>query len=221
MKFFSNVGGAQSSGVPAPATAPLTVKTADVPVRLAFLRKVYTLLTLNLAITIAVSVVFASVDPIKDYIVRNQWVLYLSIGVAFAAFLVLACMKNISFPLNLILMYVFVAAFSVLIGSIVANYFDRGWGGIVIKAFIATATVFLVITAYVFITKKDFSFLYGALSAGVIVLVVLIVINYAISWATGRFSRTRSFLISLAGCVSLSLILTMSPCFQFHLSCHY
>lgn len=194
-----------SAEPPPPATANVTVKTADVSVRLGFLRKVYTLLTFNLLITIGISCIFTFVDPVRDFIVDHEWIVWASIGVAFAALITLACVR-VKYPMNLILMYVFVVSFSVMIGAIVARYYESGYGIIVLQAFFATTAVFLSITAYVFVTKKDFSFLYGFLGAGLVVLIGLILMNFVWTWSTGNRSRGFTFGISLLGYVSSTFI---------------
>lgn len=196
------------STIPSPATTTTTVNTADTSVRAAFLRKVYTLLTINFLITVGISCVFAFVVPIRTYVSNHSWLFWVPIAIAIAIFIPLACIR-LKFPLNLLLMYAFVIAFSVAIGVIVARYFNDGGGVIVLQAFCATAAVFLAITAYIFITKKDFSFLYGFLSAAVVILIALLVVNFAFSWATG-FSRPRwfYFVISLFGYVSDSSMVT-------------
>lgn len=185
---------------PMPATSNVTyVNAVDTSVRLAFLRKVYTLLTINFLITTGISCAFAFIIPLREWIVEHRWVVWISIGVALAAFIALVCIK-IRFPVNLILMYVFVAAFSVMIGSLVASYFDAGYGVIVLQAFCVTAAMFVTITAYCFVTKKDFSFLYSFISVGLIALVVLIVINIVFG-LNGSRNRWFSFGISLLGYV--------------------
>lgn len=98
-------------------------------------------------------------------------------------------------------MYCFVIAFSVAIGVIVARYFEQGAGIIVLQAFSATAAVFLAITAYVFITKKDFSFLYGFLSAALLVLIALAIANFALGWVIGSRTPWFTFGISVFGYV--------------------
>eukprot|EP00177_Eucheuma_denticulatum_P005111 GFKZ01009314.1.p1 GENE.GFKZ01009314.1~~GFKZ01009314.1.p1 ORF type:complete len:290 (+),score=32.51 GFKZ01009314.1:437-1306(+) len=183
---------------PPPATANVNVKTATTPIRLAFIRKVYTLLTINFLITVGVSCAFAFIIPIREYVVDNTWVIFAAIAATVVSFIAVSCIKT-KFPVNLILMYLFILSFSALIASIVAFYFAGDAGGIVLQAFCATAATFIAITAYVFITKKDFSFLYGFLSAMVLVLIGLAIANFVLRLGTGRRSRLFSFAISALG----------------------
>eukprot|EP00737_Agarophyton_chilense_P001173 gb/GEZJ01001307.1/.p1 GENE.gb/GEZJ01001307.1/~~gb/GEZJ01001307.1/.p1 ORF type:complete len:205 (-),score=16.06 gb/GEZJ01001307.1/:911-1525(-) len=181
-----------------PATTPITVNTASKDVRLGFIRKVYILLAINFAITIGVSCAFTFVDAISDYITINMWVLWAAFGASIASLLVLACVP-LKYPLDFIFMYVFVLCFSAMIGVIVSRYYRRDAGVIVLQAFIATVAVFLTVTAFVFITKIDFSFLYYFLGAGLIVLVVLSLLTWLIPWPSGRLSRGVVFAISVLG----------------------
>lgn len=205
-----------SDSPPPPATGNVTVKSADVHVRLGFLRKVYSMLTINLLITIGLSLIFAYVDPIREYVVANNWIIFVAIGVTLVTLLALVCIR-IKFPANLVLLYIFVGAFSTVIASIVAIYFEAGMGGVVLKAFIATAAVFLTITAYVGITKKDFSFLYGFLWAGLVVLIVLSLITFLLG-LTGNYNKWLSFGVSVLGYVTMLSIFCflIVSLFKFH-----
>lgn len=194
---------AQHDTPPPPANSPPTVNTASKNVRAGFLTKVYVLLTINFLITIGISLAFALVRPIRNWIEDNWWVTFVGLGVAFAALLVLACVR-ISFPTNLILMYVFVLGFSVMVGAIVATFYSRGSGVIVLQAFIATAAVFLSVTAMIAIFKIDFSFLGYFLGAGLIVLIVLSLINWLIDWPRTKQGRGFSFAISVLGALLMT-----------------
>lgn len=186
--------------MPPPASAPVTVQTASVDVRLAFIRKVYVLLFINFAITIGVSCAFTFIDSVRSFIVQRTYLIWISIAVAIVALLFLACVP-LKFPLNLIVMYIFVLSFSAMIGVIVARYYDAGWGGIVLQAFIATAAVFFSVTAFVFVTKIDFSFLRYFLFAGLVVLVVLSLFSFLVPFPRNGRSRWFVFGISVLGYV--------------------
>lgn len=135
--------------------------------------------------------------------------MWIAIAVAIASLIALACIK-LKYPINLVLMYVFVVTFSVMIAAIVARYFENGYGVIVLQAFAVTAAVFLTITAYCYVTKKDFSFLYGFLGAAFMVLICLVVVNFALGWVGGR-SRWFTFVISLVGYVYPRAISSYCP----------
>lgn len=200
MDFMSKFKGSSSreQNAPSPATSPATVQTAEVNVRLGFIRKVYALLTINFAITIGVSCAFSFINPIRNFIVENPWIIVVALVASFALLIVLSCFR-LSFPFDVVILYCFVLAISAFVGTIVANYYDRGAGRIVLQAFIATAAVFLAITFYVSITKQDFSFLYGFLGAGIFAIIILIILNFAIGFVSSKVRRVVSFVISVVG----------------------
>lgn len=183
---------------PAPASSPRTVKDAETSIRADFIRKVYTLLSINFLITIAVSCAFAFVIPIRDYIVSHRWVLFASLGLFLAAAITVSCFR-FPHPFDVLAMFFFVGALSTFVGIIVAFYFERGAGKIVLQAFVTTAAVFIAITAFVSITKKDFSFLYGFLAAGSLVLLVCILLSFVVGWVIPGKSRAISFAIAVFG----------------------
>lgn len=202
----TNIGGSSGGGgggaAPMPASMPVTVGTSNVDVKLAFLRKVYTLLTINFAITVGISVLFTVLDPIRSFLRGSGGTILLVVGfiVSIGCLIALSCIR-MAFPMNIIVMYIFVLAESVVVGVIVSKYFDNGYGSIVLQAFIATAVVFLTITAYIAVTKKDFNFLYGFLAAGTIILLVLLIFNFVLSALFVRSGTRRviSFVISVFG----------------------
>lgn len=196
---------------PPPATAPLTVNTAEVNVRVGFIRKVYTLLTLNFLITIGISCVITFVEPVRKYVMNedNFWVLLATFAAMIVSLLVLLCCK-LPFPFNLIMMYVFVFFQSIFVGVIVSRYYVTGQGIVVLQAFILTAVSFLAITAYCAITKADFSFLYGFLAAGTLVLIFAIVFNFALAWVGSGVSRVVSFFISIAGYENFCFLIALA-----------
>lgn len=219
MGLFDKITGASSNTEapppPPPATTPPTVSTAEVNVRLGFIRKVYTLLTINFLITIGISCAVTFIDPIQSFLMKSEnfWVLLVALGATIVSLIVLVCIK-LPFPFNLIMMYVFVLCQSVLVGFIVSRYYNSGEGIIVLQAFILTAATFLSITFYCAITKNDFSFLYGFLGAGMLVLILAIVFNFAFAWVAGpKVSRVLSFVISVAG-YELSTV-SLLPVFSF------
>lgn len=199
-KVFGGSSSQQAPPPPPPAGVPVTVQTAEASVRVGFIRKVYMMLTINFVITIGISCIFTFVDPIQEYLESPQgsWTWIAAFAASIVTLIALACFKP-PFPFSLILMYVFVLAQSALVGVIVSMYWNRGYGKIVLQAFILTIATFIGITLYCAFTKKDFSFLYGFLSAASLVLILSILFNFAFGWVSGKVSRAVSFGISVAG----------------------
>ena len=180
------------------------VGTASTSVRLGFLRKVYAILTLCFAVKVGIACTMSLVVPVRSYVVRNPYFLWVGLGVGFVSFLVLACVRP-KRPWDSVVLCLFVLGFSFMVGTICAIYFEVGWGGAVLQAFIATAAIFLVITAYVLITKKDFSYLGGFLAAALMTLIVISICTFVLRLVTrGRFSRWLYFAVSIFGALLMS-----------------
>lgn len=175
----------------------VNVGTSGPTVRLAFIRKVYSILTLQLLFTVGVSCLFMFVDRIRVYIAGHQWFIWIGLGVAIATLIPLFCFKR-RHPLNIFLLAGFTIGVSFFIGTITAYYKEAGAGVIVLEAFVLTAGVFLSLTALCFIWKKDFSFLGGFLFAGFIILIMASVANFALGFVGAR-SEVFTWAISVGG----------------------
>ena len=64
-------------------------------------------------------------------------------------------------------------------------YYQSGMGLVVLQALVLTAAVFVSLTTYVLVTKKDFSFLGGGLFAGLIILIVWSLLNSLFDFGLG------------------------------------
>lgn len=151
------------------------IKDATIEVRLGFIRKVYALLSTQLLLTVAVAAPLQTVS--KSWLVQNQWLLFLSVGMMVATLCAMTCccrnwMKT--FPQNYILLFTFTAFEGVCVGFISAQY---TWQSVVLAAGI-TVVVFLGLTVYATMTTTDFTgfgaYLYGA-------LITLITFGFVIS----------------------------------------
>ena len=141
------------------------VIVAQAPVldRLAFLKKVYTLLTLSLG-TAVFAGWFTITTPAFLLTVANNHLLFiiLQIGLIFICFAVRK-KENISF----FALFAFTTLSGITASPIVFTYLD-----VAFQASVLTMLAFGSLTSYVFITKKDFSFMRGFLIVGLILLVV-------------------------------------------------
>lgn len=73
-----------------------------------------------------------------------------------------------------------------------------------LEALVITLAIFSGITLYAFVSKKDFSFMGGALFAGLVALIGCSFINLLLG-VTGNKSPALAFLISWGGSVLFSL----------------
>uniref|UniRef100_F6W758 Protein lifeguard 2 n=1 Tax=Macaca mulatta TaxID=9544 RepID=F6W758_MACMU len=125
----------------------------DQKVRRVFIRKVYTILLIQLLVTLAVVALFTFCDPVKDYVQANP-----ACAVFFATYLTLACCSGPRrhFPWNLILLTVFTLSMAYLTGI----YYNTTS---VLLCLGITALVCLSVTVFSFQTKFDFTSCQGVL----------------------------------------------------------
>ncbi len=74
--------------------------------------------------------------------------------------------------------FVFTGLIGGSLGPILSSYVAAGMGHLVAQALGATAVVFLSLSAYALVSKKDFSFLGGFLMIGMVVVLLGIVANF-------------------------------------------
>lgn len=129
-------------------------------VRLAFIRKVYGILSLQLAITMGFVLAFTLSDEVKGFAVRNSWMLFVALGFSLVSLITLACCGvHRTYPSNLVCLGIFTLAESVMIG------FTTVFRGteIVLYAVAITAVIVISLTLFAFQTKVDFTAFNGIL----------------------------------------------------------
>ncbi|XP_077810270.1 protein lifeguard 2 isoform X3 [Macaca mulatta] len=126
----------------------------DQKVRRVFIRKVYTILLIQLLVTLAVVALFTFCDPVKDYVQANPAWYWASYAVFFATYLTLACCSGPRrhFPWNLILLTVFTLSMAYLTGMLSSYYNTTS----VLLCLGITALVCLSVTVFSFQTKVSF-----------------------------------------------------------------
>jgi FtsH-binding integral membrane protein len=170
MKFPSNQ---LDNGSPNPisySSQPVSVADSPVEVRMEFIRKTYSLffagilmalvagtLTLNSA-----PVLSASLSVLRSPILAIVLLFGLSIGAQ-----AVSRMEG----LNYAALFGFTAFIGFLFAPILRIY-EANQAGIVTQAALLTSITFGALTAYAFISKKDFSFLGGMLFVGLIALIL-------------------------------------------------
>lgn len=129
-----------------------SVAEAALPIRMQFVRKVYAILTVQLLLTVAMSSVSYFSPNYKLWIQTNTWMLWTSIIGSFA-FLLLTFWKRKSYPANLLFLTGFTALEAYTI-SVVVSQFESG---LVLRAVILTAGLFVGLTLFACQTKYDFT----------------------------------------------------------------
>jgi len=170
---------------------------SDKAVRLGFIRKVYSILTAQLVLTMAFIGLFF-LDSVKGFTAANQWIVWVAIVMSFVFLIILACCPGVSrkSPHNMIFLGLFTCCEGFMLGTITARYEAAE----VLLAVGFTAAVVLALTLFAFQTKIDFTACGGALLC---VLVIFILAGFVAAF----FPQTRTVRLVYAciGAVIFSL----------------
>ena len=162
-----------------------TVKNLSANSRIGFIRKVYTILSIQILIT-TIFVVATFVSPeLRLFMKRTPALIYICLVVYMVSLYSLACYPKVarSVPTNYILLFIFTVSFSYVIAFISAQYDFR----IVTSSAIMTLLVVVGLTAYAFYTKTDFTMLGGLLFSMTLLLIGMIILGIFI---TSKFYHT-------------------------------
>ncbi|CAF2570564.1 unnamed protein product [Rotaria sp. Silwood2] len=132
-------------------------------IRRLFIRKVYSILMIQLVITFGLIALFHFIPSIRDYVrsSNGQWLYWTSYVVFLVIYFALICSQRAArkFPLNLILLGILTLSMGYMMGMISAFYKIES----VLIAVGITAFVCLGITLFSFQTKYDFTSCFGIL----------------------------------------------------------
>lgn len=138
------------------------VSEATLDIRMAFIRKVYAILTVQLLATAAVSGLSMASEGYRNWIRNNPWMMWTSLIGSFV-FLGLTFWKRKSYPTNLLFLAGFTAleAYSI---SVIVSFTDNM---IVLEAVIFTGGIFVALSLFACQSKYDFTswipYLFGAI----------------------------------------------------------
>ncbi|XP_030451810.1 protein LIFEGUARD 4-like [Syzygium oleosum] len=172
---------------------PMMLETPEL--RWAFIRKIYSIVALQLLATIAVGAVVVSVRPIANFFVSTGAGLALYIVLIITPFIVLCPLYyyHQRHPVNYLLLGIFTITLAFAIGLTCA--FTSG--KVILEAVILTAAVVVSLTLYTFWAVRrgqDFNFLGPFLFGAIIVLMVFAMIQ--IFFPLGRIS------VMIYGCLA-------------------
>ena len=111
--------------MPPGAAAPSAYQEQmDQAVRLGFIRKVYSVLAVQLLVTFGVVGVFTLSEGVRDYVQTHPALLWSAMGVQFVTLMALVCCSSVTrtHPWNYIALGVFTLAESYLVGTIASFY---------------------------------------------------------------------------------------------------
>ncbi|KAJ2864828.1 hypothetical protein GGH94_002643 [Coemansia aciculifera] len=130
----------------------VTVGQSDISIRHAFIRKVYTILTIQLLATTAFGAYLRHVDATSGFLLRHVWTVYVAM---LGTFVSLAGLwwKRHSHPANIAFLSVFTFFEAYVLGAATAFYKDS----IVAQALAITLGLFIVLTLFSMQSRYDFS----------------------------------------------------------------
>ena len=149
-----------------------TAARASVEERMGFVRKVYALFFAATLFAIGGVRVGLAFPPLMMWVIEHPWLTFFALigGVMGAQAVRLVPV------VNLIALFAFTTLTGVIISPLIAIYTQLNPASIW-QAGLLTVGIFGGLTAYVFVTKKDFSFMRGMLMTGLIVVVLAVVLN--------------------------------------------
>lgn len=135
---------------------------ATLDIRMSFIRKVYSILTVQLLLTAGLSSLSFFSDNYRNWIQSNSWMMWVSLFGAIG-FMLLTYWKRKSYPTNMLFLAGFTGLEAYSISVITSFYESR----IVLQALILTVGIFIGLTLFACQTKYDFTswmpYLFGAL----------------------------------------------------------
>lgn len=137
-----------------------SVLNSSVQIRLAYLRKVYGILSVQLGLTTILSSAIMGLPAIQSFIITNPWLLIVNFLANIITMFALLY-KRSEYPANFYLLGAFTFFNSFTLGCLISNY-DLT---IVIQAFFITTAIVVGLTLYTLNSKHDFSYLGGILSS--------------------------------------------------------
>ncbi|KAI0786699.1 inhibitor of apoptosis-promoting Bax1-domain-containing protein [Abortiporus biennis] len=163
-------------------------------IRNAFVRKVYSILFVQILATSIVAGIISQSDSALTWIIMNTWSVWVSMIGTFVCLGVLYWKRH-SYPTNFIFLSLFTVLEAFSLGLIVAFYRNV----IVLQALLITLGVFLGLTLFTFQSKYDFSGMGPWLFGGLVALVMTGFVGMIIP-----FGQTMDLLYAIGGTLLFS-----------------
>jgi FtsH-binding integral membrane protein len=169
---------------------------ASVEERLGFIRKVYALFFAATLFAIGGVLLGVSYEPLLQFAYQHPWVMFFAMlgGVMGAQ-----ALRHVP-GLNLAALFGFTTLTGVVISPLIALVLMSNPGSI-LSAGVLTVGIFGGLTAYVFISKRDFSFLRGMVTVGLIVVLLAGVLNIFLASGALGFAVSAAALLLFSGFV--------------------
>ncbi|KAK2525922.1 Tmbim1 [Columba guinea] len=167
------------------------------------LLQVYSIISLQLLVTVGIIAVFTFVSPVRSFVQRNAAIYYASYAVFLVTYVVLACCQGPRrrFPWNIILLSIFTLAMGLMTGTIASMYQTKA----VLIAMLITAIVAIIVTVFCFQTKVDFTSCTGLFCVlGIVVMVTGIITAIVLSF---KYVPWLHMLYAAIGAIAFTLFL--------------
>jgi modulator of FtsH protease len=173
-----------------------TAARASVAERMGFVRKVYALFFAATLFAIGGVLLGLSFDPLLQFAYGHPWVMLIAMlgGVMGAQ-----AVRHVP-GVNLAALFGFTALTGVVISPLIAVIWRVNPGSI-LAAGVLTVGIFGGLTAYVFVSRKDFSFMRGMLMTGLIVVILAGVVNIFLGASALGFAVAAATLLLFSGFV--------------------
>ena len=164
--------------------------------RKGFVIKVYSLIFLMLATTIAFCLAFMNIAKLQVFALNNLWLYYTCLFLVIFITIGMTCLykKCRAVPLNYIMLGIYTLAHSYMVALITLLY-DKDT---VFMAFACTAGMFMALTTYACFTKTDLTYMGGALSTSTMMVVMFLIL----------FSFFRNKILNLVVCLIMVVLLS-------------
>eukprot|EP00286_Rhodomonas_abbreviata_P022198 CAMPEP_0181292840 /NCGR_PEP_ID=MMETSP1101-20121128/2734_1 /TAXON_ID=46948 /ORGANISM="Rhodomonas abbreviata, Strain Caron Lab Isolate" /LENGTH=262 /DNA_ID=CAMNT_0023397363 /DNA_START=20 /DNA_END=808 /DNA_ORIENTATION=- len=184
-----------------------------------FLRKVYGILSLQLATTVGICWAVMAHPAVNSFFLANGWIL-ISCFILSLGLVVGLQMKKNEHPLNLLLLAAFTLVESCLVASVCAHYEAHGVGQLVAVAWGVTLVIFACLTLFVVVTPWDFSILGMFLPVALIAMIMYSVVCLIIGIQTGAtFAFLGALLFSAFIVYDTHMIMTRMGCDEYIVAC--
>jgi modulator of FtsH protease len=169
---------------------------ASVSERMGFVRKVYALFFAATLFAIGGVLAGVSYKPLLRFAFEHPWIMFIvMIGGVMGA----QAVRHVP-GLNLAALFGFTTLTGVVISPLIAVIWQINPGSI-LAAGVLTVGIFGGLTAYVFVSKKDFSFMRGMLMTGLIVVILAGVVNIFLGASALGFAVAAATLLLFSGFV--------------------
>ncbi|VDL61698.1 unnamed protein product [Hymenolepis diminuta] len=129
------------------------VKGADIYIRMGFVRKIYSILSVQLLLTCFTGAIMCTFkEPVSLFLSDKPYILF-GLFIASIVLMIAMFVKRYDNPINFILLFTFTIAESFLVGLAVVHYDTN----MVLQAFFITLAVTVSLTIYSMQTKREFS----------------------------------------------------------------